>query len=275
MADYGSRLGQAFSGAGSGAATGSVFGPWGTAIGGVLGGVSGLLKKSPEEERKESIENFLKILRESKERMLGRLGEETKSALGKIGRFTTGLVQRGQADIARRAASRGRTADEGDFLALQGQVGEQGARAISSALESSERARRGIEDWAEQQALAIERGEIEAPQDRGILGAIESIAPAAMQYMMNKEYLSKAYPEGMATMPQDSTMQGKNMAMAVPGLIDTTKLQFETPNIGLYNAEQQNTGDLWRQALRRQYQRSPVGFYSQRQRPTLFSQQRY
>lgn len=245
MADYGSRTGQAFSGAASGVATGSIFGVPGAIVGGLIGLGSGLFSKSDEEIRKEQIREYLKRLAELRAKSLERLSAETQKNFGRINQRTTGLLQRAQGDIGRRAAGSGRTADEADFLAAQGQITGQGSQLLQSTQDASDRARRQLEDYYDQQALAAESEGIFAPTGPNFTDVLDSLAPAALQYAMNRNLLESL--PNMMTAPKVDVNTGTAIGAqtqndTVPIFMDEAKLPSNRRNDNIYT--QTNTNNF-------------------------------
>lgn len=188
-----------FEGAASGASIAggaSGFNPYITIAGGIVGGIKSLTEKSDNEIRQEQIREYLKRRSQLRQQSISRLNEETNKNIGRINQFTTGSLQKGQGDTARRSASLGRGADEADFLALQGQITGQGSNAIQTTQDRADVYRNQIEEGYDQDVMNAEMEGITAPQDPNFTDILGSIAPAALQYGMNQQYLSKMNPSG-------------------------------------------------------------------------------
>jgi len=185
-------LGRFTRGAASGASTvGGVtgFNPYATVAGGIIGGLSSIFEKSDEEIANERKAAQIAALLRMKESSLQRLSDETGKNIGRVNQFTTGSIQRANADTGRRAAGSGRSADEADFLASQGQITSQGSNAIQHVTDASESERRRLEDYYAQQELGINSDIANAPIQPNFTDVLESIAPAALSYGMNNRYL--------------------------------------------------------------------------------------
>ena len=166
--------------------------PVGWAVGLGLGAASlydNIFGKSDKEIRQERIREYLKRRAAMREKSLARLSEETGKNVGRINQYTTGTIKRTQGDLATRSASRGRDADEADFLAAQGVITGQGSEAIQQTQDASDRIRRQIEEQADQDAMNAESEGIFAPEDPNFTDVLGSIAPAALQYGMNQKML--------------------------------------------------------------------------------------
>lgn len=171
------RTGQTLSAAASGATIGSLFGPVGTAFGAVIGGLYGAFSESPEERRQKRYDEFKKRLNEQRQKTLAEGAQ-------KIGQITSGLTKRFRSGAARRAAALGRTSDVETFeLPVVEKVASFGSGAMSDFLTSTNRYFDEVALNAEQQFLL--GGELEPTA----VDYLSEIAPSALQYMQNKEYL--------------------------------------------------------------------------------------
>jgi hypothetical protein len=194
------RRGQAFSGLVSGAATGASIGsmipiPGGTLIGAgagaLLGGLSGAFSESPEEQRKKKFDEFKMRLNEQRARLAEQKQKSLTEGSQKIGRLTSGLTSRFRSSAGKRAAALGRTSDVEAFeLPVVEKVASAGSGAMSDFVTNTNRQfdeyGQRLDNYgldAEQQFLM--GGELD-PSATDYLG---ELAPSAIQYMQNKEYL--------------------------------------------------------------------------------------
>jgi len=173
-----------------------------------------------------------------REKSLARLSEETGKNVGRINQYTTGTLKRTQGDLASRSASRGRGADEADFLAAQGVITGQGSEAIQQTQDASDRMRRQLEDQYSQDVMNAEAEGIFTPQDPNFTDVLGSIAPAALQLGMNQQFLERAYPKQPREIPANFTVgERTELPDTIPvadRVTSTTKPEYN------FTAEQQN-----------------------------------
>ena len=188
------RGGQALSGAASGAAIGSVFGPVGTVVGAIGGGLYGALSESPEEQRQKRFDEYKKKLNEQRQKTLAE-------GSAKIGQLTSGLTKRFRSSAGKRAAALGRTSDVEAFeLPVVEKVASAGSGAMSDFQLATNRQYDQYSQQLDQYGLDAEQqfllgGEL----DPSAVDYLGEIAPQALQYMQNQEYmdlLSRYYGGG-------------------------------------------------------------------------------
>ena len=201
----GQTLSSLASGASTGAAIGSIIPGVGTAIGAgvgaLIGGLSGALSESPEEQRKKRFDEFKKRLNEQRV----KLGEQRQKALtegsAKIGQLTSGLTKRFRSSAGKRAAALGRTSDVEAFeLPVVEKVASAGSGAMSDFQLATNRQYDQYSQQLDQYGLDAEQqfllgGEL----DPSAVDYLGEIAPQALQYMQNQEYmdlLSRYYGGG-------------------------------------------------------------------------------
>ena len=194
-------LGRFAQGAGSGAAVGSVFGGVGAPVGAVIGGLGSLFEKSDKEIRQAQVNSYIKRRAQRRLEQLASLDANTSKNIGRINQFTTGNIKNAQGDIASRSASKGRGADEADFLSAQGQITSQGSGAIQSTQDMADKARLSIEDAYNQDVMNAEMEGITYPEDPNFTDVLGSLAPAALQYGMNQQYLKSGKTIAPTTNP--------------------------------------------------------------------------
>ena len=203
-----------FQGAASGAsiaggATG--FNPYATIAGGIVGGVASLFEKSDKEIKAEQVREYIKRRRQMQELALANLQKDTATNIGRINQFTTGSIKRGQGDISALRASQGKGFDEADMLSLQGKANEQGSNAIQSTQDMADKYRRQLEESYQSDIMNAEMEGITYPEEPNFTDVLGSLAPAALQYGMNQQYLknmstvntggAKTNPNGTPSIP--------------------------------------------------------------------------
>jgi hypothetical protein len=217
----GKRLGGFVGGAASGAATGSIFGAPGAIIGGVLGGTAGLFSKSDselaEEARARRRDNYDTFKRSIESRRAKSLTEGSQ----KIGRLTSGLQSRFRGSAQRRATAMGRVSDVEAFeLPVVSEVANRGTANMADFITDTNRS-------YDQQSLAAEQAFLESENQYasdmqsqpGVIDYLGEIAPIALNYTMNRDFLDRGYGQPIAPPAQEQ----------MPPIVYPTPTQYNAP----------------------------------------------